>query len=200
MTARSALHAVVQHASDADEAEFNRRLDAYAAEVRGAALQDAKAETVAWLAKKAGEHRARGRQYAKQADVISVLASKADRGAIRCFLGDAPLLREVAAERDRARRIAVALEQEVAELTRRLAEVRAEVLRVATAIDGIDFHPRAVVRSLEAAADLARRLRRLADDTDVEPCDDCPGRPDCRCADGHADPTTCTCGTPGGDS
>ncbi|WP_277992813.1 hypothetical protein [Streptomyces albidoflavus] len=35
---------------------------------------------------------------------------------------------------------------------------------------------------------------------DVEPCDDCPGRPDCRCADGHTDPTTCTCGTPGGDS
>ncbi|MFP3116368.1 hypothetical protein [Streptomyces sp. Iso 434] len=123
MTARSALHAVVQHASDADEAEFNRRLDAYAAEVRGAALQNAKAETVAWLAKKAGEHRARGRQYAKQADIISVLASKADRGAIRCFLGDAPLLRELTDERDRARRIAVALEQEVAELTRRLAEV-----------------------------------------------------------------------------
>ncbi|MBL3808470.1 hypothetical protein [Streptomyces sp. BRB081] len=103
-------------------------------------------------------------------------------------------------ERDRARRIAVALEQEVAELTRRLAEARAEALRVATAIDGIDFHPRAVVRSLKAAAGLARRLRRLADDTDVEPCDDCPGRPDCRCADGHTDPTTCTCGTPGGDS
>lgn len=35
---------------------------------------------------------------------------------------------------------------------------------------------------------------------DVEPCDDCPGRPTCRCADGHTDPTTCTCGTPGGDS
>ncbi|MFD5184077.1 hypothetical protein ACFWMQ_15980 [Streptomyces sp. NPDC058372] len=103
-------------------------------------------------------------------------------------------------ERDRARRWAVGLEQEVAELTRRLAEARAEVLRVATAIDGIDFHPRAVVRSLEAAAGLARRLRRLAAPADVEPCDDCPGRPDCRCADGHTGPTTCTCGTPGGDS
>ncbi|MGW4974605.1 hypothetical protein ACWEP3_33090 [Streptomyces albidoflavus] len=35
---------------------------------------------------------------------------------------------------------------------------------------------------------------------DVEPCDDCPGRPDCRYAADHTDPTTCTCGTPGGDS
>lgn len=70
-------------------------------------------------------------------------------------------------ERDRARRIAVALEQEVAELARRLADARAEVLReAATAIEGIDFHPRAVVRSLETAAGLARRLRRMADDAE----------------------------------
>ncbi|MEV4909247.1 hypothetical protein AB0N46_31945 [Streptomyces albidoflavus] len=68
-------------------------------------------------------------------------------------------------ERDRARRIAVALEQEVAELTRRRVEVRAEALRdAAAAIEGIDFHPRAVVRSLETAAGLARRLRRMADE------------------------------------
>lgn len=122
MTARSALHAVVQHASDADEAEFNRRLDAYAAEVRGAALQDA----------------------------------KADRGAIRCFLGDAPLLREVTAERDRARRIAVALEQEVAELTRRLAEARAEALREAAVLVA-----RFTGNDLDANA---KMLRRAADE------------------------------------
>lgn len=53
---------------------------------RAQVLREAKDETVAWLTKKAGEHRAHGRQYAKQADVISMLASKADRGAIRCFL------------------------------------------------------------------------------------------------------------------
>lgn len=31
-------------------------------------------------------------------------------------------------------------------------------------------------------------------------CDDCPGRPDCRCADGHADTTDCTCPPQGGNS
>lgn len=80
-------------------------------------------------------------------------------------------------ERDRARRWAVALEQEVAELTRQRDHIandviaalpsRADVLReAATAIEGIDFHPRAVVRSLETAAGLARRLRRMADDAE----------------------------------
>ena len=80
-------------------------------------------------------------------------------------------------ERDRARRIAVALEQENAELTRQRDHIandviaalpsRADVLReAATAIEGIDFHPRAVVRSLETAAGLARRLRRMADDAE----------------------------------
>ncbi|MEU3386337.1 hypothetical protein [Streptomyces albidoflavus] len=80
-------------------------------------------------------------------------------------------------ERDQARRIAVALEQEVAELTRQRDHIandviaalpsRADVLReAATAIEGIDFHPRAVVRSLETAAGLARRLRRMADDAE----------------------------------
>ena len=28
----------------------------------------------------------------------------------------------------------------------------------------------------------------------VTGCDDCPGRPDCRCADGRTDTTDCTCG------
>lgn len=40
-------------------------------------------EFAAWLVKKAREHRARGPQYAKQADVIGVLASKVARGAVR---------------------------------------------------------------------------------------------------------------------
>lgn len=86
MSARDALNAYVAHESDADQAEYEKRLDAYATEIRAQVLREAKDETVAWLAKKAGEHRVRDRQYAKQADVISVLASKADRGAIRCFL------------------------------------------------------------------------------------------------------------------
>ena len=41
------------------------------------------AEFVAWLVKKAREHRARGPQYAKQADVIARLADKVQRGAVR---------------------------------------------------------------------------------------------------------------------
>lgn len=57
-------------------------LDAYRNEV----LREAGDATVAWLAKKAREHRAQGPQYAKQADVISRLADKANRGAVRIFL------------------------------------------------------------------------------------------------------------------
>ncbi|MEU3432293.1 hypothetical protein [Streptomyces sp. NPDC006863] len=41
------------------------------------------AEFVAWLVKRAREHRAKGPQYAKQADVIGMLASKVQRGAVR---------------------------------------------------------------------------------------------------------------------
>ncbi|MGW6288281.1 hypothetical protein [Streptomyces sp. NPDC055107] len=40
-------------------------------------------EFVAWLVKRAREHRAQGPQYAKQADVIGMLASKVQRGAVR---------------------------------------------------------------------------------------------------------------------
>lgn len=50
-------------------------LDAYRAEVM--------AEFVAWLVKRAREHRAQGPQYAKQADVIGMLADKVSRGAVR---------------------------------------------------------------------------------------------------------------------
>lgn len=54
---------------------------------RAAVLTEAKAATVAWLVKKAREHRSTGsQQHALQADVISLLADKANRGAIRCFL------------------------------------------------------------------------------------------------------------------
>lgn len=56
---------------------------------RAEALTEAKSEVVGWLVKKAREHRAQGRQYAKQADVIGKLASKVDRGAVRIFLNAA---------------------------------------------------------------------------------------------------------------
>ncbi|MCM2394368.1 hypothetical protein NBG84_39915, partial [Streptomyces sp. CWNU-1] len=51
-------------------------------------------EFVAWLVKKAHERRALGRQYAKQAEFIGVLADKAHRGAVRVFLeaGPEPLI------------------------------------------------------------------------------------------------------------
>jgi hypothetical protein len=29
----------------------------------------------------------------------------------------------------------------------------------------------------------------------IPACDDCPGRPGCPCANGHTDPTDCTCPT-----
>ncbi|WP_431784385.1 hypothetical protein, partial [Streptomyces chumphonensis] len=41
------------------------------------------AEFVAWLAKKAREHRAQGPRYATQADVIGRLADQVSRGAVR---------------------------------------------------------------------------------------------------------------------
>lgn len=52
---------------------------------RGAAAArvELMAEFVAWLVKRAREHRAQGPQYAKQADVIGMLASKVQRGAVR---------------------------------------------------------------------------------------------------------------------
>ncbi|WP_327329879.1 hypothetical protein OG265_27040 [Streptomyces sp. NBC_01208] len=51
---------------------------------RGAAAARAEltAEFVAWLVKKAREHRAQGPQYAKQANVIGRLADKVQRGAV----------------------------------------------------------------------------------------------------------------------
>ncbi|HSE05919.1 MAG TPA: hypothetical protein VLK35_17355 [Methylomirabilota bacterium] len=55
-------------------------LDAYRAEI----LAEAKIEVVAWLVKKAREERAGSTRHDKvRADVIAVLASKVERGAIR---------------------------------------------------------------------------------------------------------------------
>jgi len=70
---------------DVDRAE--KLVDAYRAEV----LAEAKTEVVGWLIKKAREHRAQGRQYAKQADVIGRLASKVDRGAVRVLWNPVPM-------------------------------------------------------------------------------------------------------------
>ncbi|MFE5958964.1 hypothetical protein [Streptomyces rubiginosohelvolus] len=44
---------------------------------------DVTSEFVAWLVKRAREHRVQGPQYAKQADVIGRLADKVQRGAVR---------------------------------------------------------------------------------------------------------------------
>nr|WP_192963608.1 hypothetical protein [Streptomyces sp. W9] len=41
MSARDALNAYVAHESDADQAEYEKHLDAYAAEVRAEALREA---------------------------------------------------------------------------------------------------------------------------------------------------------------
>lgn len=55
---------------------------------------------------------------------------------------------------------------------------------------------RAKCQLLEGERDgLRRRVSKLlAQRGPVTACDDCPGRPDCRCADGHTDTTDCTCG------
>lgn len=48
---------------------------------------------------------------------------------------------------------------------------------------------------------LRRRVHKLLTQRGpITGCDDCPGRPDCRCADGHTDTTDCTCPPQGGDS
>lgn len=63
--------------------EVRDAVDAY----RSAVLREAQREVVAWLVKKAGEYWSTGsQQHRLQADTISTLASKVDRGAIRLFL------------------------------------------------------------------------------------------------------------------
>ncbi|MFD5220289.1 hypothetical protein ACFWMH_21895 [Streptomyces tendae] len=77
---------------------------------------------------------------------------------------------------------------------------RAAVLReAADEIAGIDFHPNARARSLDIAAGLARRLRRMADETQPAEtedgdCDDC-GRALCRDCNTHYCIGLCQCGT-----
>ncbi|GGV46090.1 hypothetical protein [Streptomyces spectabilis] len=64
--------------------------------------------------------------------------------------------------------------------TTRLRAERAAVLReAADVIEGIDFHPNAIVRSLDVAAGLAHRLRRMADE--AQPA--CTCGPDEACGD-----------------
>lgn len=65
--------------------DIARQAVAEAERIRAEVLREAQDEVVAWLSKKAREHQARGRQYAKQADLIHVLADKVRRGAIRLF-------------------------------------------------------------------------------------------------------------------
>ncbi|MFH8744939.1 hypothetical protein ACH4GG_27480 [Streptomyces albidoflavus] len=150
MTARSALHAAVQHASDAAEVEFNQRLDAYAAEVRKEArrellgddlnpstlalhaeayrylvgeIEKTMADPNAWDGDEAEEvilaryvrHLAETSPNAEKDSEIEELAR-----SVEYFDAQSKRHRD---QRDRARRIAVALEQEVAELTRRLSEI-----------------------------------------------------------------------------
>ncbi|MFF5670315.1 hypothetical protein ACFY8S_09285 [Streptomyces hygroscopicus] len=65
-------------------AELRQKLDA----IRTEALAEAKAEVVAWLGKKSREYRATGKRQ-READAVSTMASKIDRGAVRLFLDEA---------------------------------------------------------------------------------------------------------------
>lgn len=88
-TTRTVTEAILSQLSSrrgGNPASAQKLLDAY----RGEVLTQAKVETVAWLVKKAREYRATGSsQHVFQAEAIEFLASKADRGAVRAFLGTA---------------------------------------------------------------------------------------------------------------
>lgn len=77
MSARDALNAYVVHESDEDQAEFERRLDAFAAEV----VAERDAQIIAWLGKKAREYK--GNRAESASDVLARMASKISRGAVR---------------------------------------------------------------------------------------------------------------------
>lgn len=113
-------------ATEQDITSAEQLLDAHRAEV----LAEPKVETVDWLVKKAHEYRSTGgRQHALQAEAITTLASKVDRGAVRAFLG-------IAHYRDA------------------MDGHRAEVLREASdVVRGMDTAP-----STRAAADELRRM------------------------------------------
>ncbi|MEE4598278.1 hypothetical protein V2J94_41655 [Streptomyces sp. DSM 41524] len=55
---------------------------------RAEVLAEAKREVVSWLLKKADEYRATGTRQ-READAVSTMASKLDRGAVRLFLDEA---------------------------------------------------------------------------------------------------------------
>ncbi|MFJ1995261.1 hypothetical protein [Streptomyces asiaticus] len=55
---------------------------------RAEVLAEAKREVVGWLLKKADEYRATGTRQ-READAVSTMASKLDRGAVRLFLDEA---------------------------------------------------------------------------------------------------------------
>ncbi|MFE6597188.1 hypothetical protein ACFU9O_02565 [Streptomyces albidoflavus] len=82
---------------------------------------------------------------------------RALRAALDAVLPDERIT-QLTDERDRARRWAVGLEQEVAELTRRLAEVRAEVLQEAAVLvaqftgSDLDANAKMLRRAAEQAA------------------------------------------------
>ncbi|WP_240812564.1 hypothetical protein [Streptomyces sp. DASNCL29] len=84
---------LIRHVVDErDAAEIRQMLDAVfppvAVPSRAEVLAEAKREVVAWLLKKAGEYRATGKRQ-READAVSVMASKIDRGAVRLFLDEA---------------------------------------------------------------------------------------------------------------
>lgn len=138
---------------------MNAREDAYRDEVLG--------EVVAWLVKKAREHRAKGPQYAKQADVIGKLASQVQRGAVRPDnLATLPPGEEPAPE-------------DVPALRAEVARLRAELAN----------RPTRDVVLREAAADLTNGERPSGACTRCgEPssawCPHCAG---CACPDGRAE-------------
>lgn len=74
--------AEIQRNTDALRASWTAEVD-HVTSQRDRARAEVLGEVVAWLVKKAREHRAQGPQYAKQADVIGVLADKVRRGAVR---------------------------------------------------------------------------------------------------------------------
>lgn len=149
-TTRDRLHAYVVAETDEDAAEYDRRLDAYAAEVREETrrkllgddlnpsalalhaeayrylvgeIEKTMADPNAWDGDEAEEvilaryvrHLAETSPNAEKDSEIEELAR-----SVEYFDAQSKRHRD---QRDRARRIAVALEQEVAELTRRLAEI-----------------------------------------------------------------------------
>ncbi|MGX1483387.1 hypothetical protein RKD45_002463 [Streptomyces griseus] len=171
------------------------------------------AEFVAWLVKKAREHRAKGPQYAKQADVIARLADKVSRGAVRPnnLLSLPPQggpEDAVLAEQTRRPRRFTPLEEAVQGIETAIAPLtgdqRAGADMVLAYLRTLTTPDTTVPRDLRPGAETARRMiadRQTAEDpfpgaceacgeTDAQWCPDCAA---CRkgCHGGHED-NTCT--------